>query len=154
MPTRAYLLAQANIAKMKGPLDSPVMEGFARQLAAINAAADDSPGFVWRLQTDAGDSTDIRAYEDPLILLNMSVWTSLEELHTYVYRSAHARPFRDRGLWFEPIENSLVLWWMPAAQRPNVDDARAKFRLLQEMGPSPEAFTFSETFPPPQTQPE
>lgn len=149
MPEASHLLAEANVARMKGPLDSEIMEGFARQLAAINAAADHSPGFVWRLQTEAGDSTDVRAFDDDSILLNLSVWTSIEDLHFYVYRGAHSGPFRDRRQWFEPIEQPLVLWWIEAHHRPTVEEAIERFALLRERGPTPAAFTFKQSFPPP-----
>ncbi len=144
-----YHLAQANRAHMKGPLDSPVMEGFRRQLAAINAAADHSPGFVWRLQTEGGDSTDIRAFDRPEMLLNVSVWETIEDLHHYVYRGAHLGPFRDRKLWFEPTPTPLVLWWVPAGHVPPVDEALERFRTLEKRGPTATAFTFKVHFPPP-----
>ncbi len=147
--TKDHHLAQANIARMKGPLDSAVMEGFRRQLDAINAAADHSRGFVWRLQTESGDSTDIRAYDDESILFNLSVWETVEDLHFYVYRGAHSGPFRDRKLWFEPTESPLVLWWVPVGHRPTVEEAVEKLDALREHGPTPAAFTFKEAFPAP-----
>src|SRR3954465_9985974 len=93
-------LAQINVARAIAPLDDPRLGGFVAQLADINALADRSPGFVWRLQTQAGDATAVRAYEDPQIIVNMSVWESLEALHAYVYRSAHIGVLRDRKRWF------------------------------------------------------
>ena len=149
MPSSAYNIAQANITRMKGTLDSPVMADFVKQLEAINAGAAHRPGFVWRLQTAAGDSTDIRAYDDERILFNMSVWTSMEDLHFFVYRGGHSAPFRDRNQWFEPIDPPLVLWWIPAGHTPTVDEAKSKFELLRESGPSPKAFTFKASFPAP-----
>ncbi len=141
--------AQANIAKMRAPLDDPVMEGFVSQLEFINALADESPGFVWRLQTDEGDATAIRAFDDERILFNMSAWESVEALHQYVYRSRHAGPLRDRKQWFEPIDTHiLVLWWIPAGHIPTVDEAKERFETLRKLGPTPEAFTFKQRFPP------
>ena len=145
-----FQLAQANIAKMRAPLESPVMDGFRTQLERINAIADASPGFVWRLQSAAGDATAIRAFEDPLMLVNMSVWESLEALHAYVYKSDHVGPLRGRRAWFEPLtQASLVLWWIPAGHEPTVAEARERFELLNARGPTAEAFTFREPFPPP-----
>ena len=143
-------LAQANIAWMRAPIEHPSMESFRVQLESINRLADQSPGFVWRLQTDAGDATGIRAFEDERILFNMSVWGSVRALHAYTYRSAHADVLRARRTWFEaPSGPGLVLWWIPAGSLPTVDEAKAKLRLLAERGPSERAFTFRQVFPPP-----
>jgi hypothetical protein len=135
---------------MRGPLDSPLMEGFRAQLDRINAIADASPGFVWRLQTDQGNATAIRAYEDERILFNMSVWESLEALHHYVHRTDHAGPLRNRREWFAPLEGPiLVLWWIPAGHIPSIEEAKARFATLKSRGPTAEAFTFRDPFPPP-----
>jgi hypothetical protein len=96
MANNRFHLAQANIAPMRASLDDPVMAGFRSQLRHINSVADQSPGFVWRLQTDEGDATAIRAFDDDRILFNISVWESLDSLHNYVYRSDHSGPFRNR----------------------------------------------------------
>ena len=109
MKPKRFHLAQANIGRMRAPLDSSIMEGFSSQLDRLNAIADASPGFVWRLQTDEGNATAIRAYEDERILFNMSVWESLEALHHYVYRSDHAGPLRNRKEWFEPLEGPILV---------------------------------------------
>ncbi len=144
-----YHLAQANVARMRAPLEAPVMDGFRKQLAAINAAAEHSPGFVWRLQTEAGDSTAVRAFEDELVLFNMSVWTSIDDLRFYVYRGAHSGPFRDRMQWFTPLEPPFVLWWISVGHEPTVDEAKEKLDRLRSMGPTAEAFTFKRPFPAP-----
>ncbi|HWW60983.1 MAG TPA: DUF3291 domain-containing protein, partial [Thermoanaerobaculia bacterium] len=116
-----FNIAQVNIARMKAPLDSPVMAGFVARLAEINALADRSPGFVWRLQTDEGDATYLRPYEDDRILFNLSVWDSVDALKTYVYKTAHAELMRDRRSWFEHFGGSYVaLWWVPAGHIPGV----------------------------------
>jgi uncharacterized protein DUF3291 len=149
-----WQIAQANVARMRAPLEDPVMEGFRSQLERVNALADASPGFVWRLQGETGDATDVRAYEDPLIIFNMSVWASLEDLHRYVYKSDHVRPLRARRSWFLPYAGpSLVLWWIHAGRLPAVAEARAKLALLAASGPTPGAFTFREPFPAPGAAP-
>jgi len=143
-------LAQANIAWMRAPLEHPSMESFRAQLERINRLADESPGFLWRLQTDAGDATGIRAFEDERILFNMSVWESVQALHAYTYRSDHAGVLRARRTWFEaPKGPGLVLWWIPAGTLPTVDEAKARLALLAERGPSEQAFTFRQVFPAP-----
>src|SRR5580704_1424473 len=109
-----YELAQLNIGLIRGPMDSPHMADFAANLERINALADQSPGFIWRLQTEAGDATALRPFDNPAMLVNMSVWRDLESLRQFVYRSAHAPLMRRRREWFERMaESFLVLWWIP-----------------------------------------
>jgi len=104
----AFHLAQVNIGRFRAPIGDPIMQGFRDQLGPINAIADRTPGFVWRLQTDDGDATAIRPdTSDPLMAINMSVWESLESLRQFVYQSAHVGPMRDRRQWFEPIDGPI-----------------------------------------------
>jgi Domain of unknown function (DUF3291) len=144
-----YHLAQVNIARMRAPLDHPIMAEFGARLAEVNALADASPGFVWRLaDTSGAAATDIHAFDDDRILINMSVWESIEALWDYTYRSGHAEPLGQRRSWFEPMEGPhLALWWVRAGELPTVADARRKLDLLRDEGPSPAAFTFKERFP-------
>ena len=146
-----YHLAQVNIGRMRAPIDDPIMEGFRSQLDPVNALADRTPGFVWRLQTADGNATAIRPYtDDDLMAINMSVWESLEALQQYVYKSAHIGPLRDRKQWFAPMEGPiLALWWVPMGHIPTVDEAKGRLAHLKQHGPSPEAFTFRSPFPPP-----
>lgn len=130
------------------------MDGFRSQLDPINALADRSPGFVWRLQTEDGNATAIRPYaDDERMAINMSVWESLDALQQFVYRSGHAGPLRDRKQWFEPIEGPiLVLWWILAGHVPTVAEALERLQHLRERGPTPHAFTFRTPFPSPEGQ--
>jgi len=146
-----FHLAQVNIGRFRAPIGDPIMKGFRDQLEPINAIADRTPGFVWRLQTDEGDATAIRPdAADPLMAINMSVWESLESLRQFVYQSVHVGPMRDRRQWFEPIDGPIqALWWVPAGHIPTVAEAWAKLALLKERGPSAEAFTFRAPFPAP-----
>lgn len=149
MNTLRHHVAQANIARMIAPLDDPVMAGFVEQLAYINAVADGSPGFVWRLETPEGDATAIRVFDDERILFNMSVWEDVESLYRYTYRSDHLSPLRDRRKWFERMDGAhLVLWWIPAGSLPTVEEARNRFERLNRNGPGPDAFTFARAFTP------
>jgi hypothetical protein len=144
-----FHLAQANIGRIRAPLEDPIMQGFRSQLDPINALADRSPGFVWRLQTEDGNAMAIRPFADERMAINMSVWESLEALQQFVYRSAHVGPLRDRKQWFEPIEGPiLVLWWIPAGHVPTVAEALTRLEHLKQHGPSPDAFTFRMPFPP------
>lgn len=133
---------------MKAPLDDPVMEGFVARLEPLNALADRSPGFVWRLQGEEGNATAIRVFDDDLILFNMSLWESIDALQSYVYHSDHIEALRQRSDWFEPYAKaSLVLWWVPAGHEPSVREARERLEMLWNDGPSASAFTFRTHFP-------
>jgi hypothetical protein len=132
---------------MRANLDDPVMAGFVERLEPLNALADSSPGFVWRLQDEEGDATAIRVFEDERILFNLSVWRSIQDLEAYTYRSSHVEAVRGRGEWFERMAKpGLVLWWLAAGQLPTVEDARGRFELLCNEGPTPGAFTFRDRF--------
>jgi heme-degrading monooxygenase HmoA len=143
-------LAQCNIARLRAPLDSPQLAGFVDALGPVNALADDAPGFVWRLQTEDGDATSIRAFDDDMLLINMSVWESVEALAAFVYSAEHREVMRGRRQWFERMSDAyLVLWWVPAGARPTPTDARERLDALRRNGPSPDAFTFRQPYPPP-----
>ena len=149
MPEPAFHLAQVNIARMVEPLDSPRLAGFVAALEPINALADDAPGFIWRLQTEDGDATSIRAFDDDLLLVNLSVWASFEALGGFVYRSDHAGVMRRRREWFEPMKTYVALWWVAAGLLPTVAEAKERLEHLETNGPTPSAFTFRVPFPPP-----
>jgi hypothetical protein len=150
MPTGEWHLAQVNIAIPLEPVDSVRLAGFVAMLDPINAIADASPGFVWRLQTEDGNATAIRPFEDERIMVNMSVWRSIEELGDFVFGSRHLDVLRRRREWFEKMaEAYTTLWWVPAGTIPTLEEARRRLAVLEERGPSPEAFTFREPFPPP-----
>ncbi|NJL23265.1 MAG: DUF3291 domain-containing protein [Leptolyngbyaceae cyanobacterium SM1_3_5] len=144
-----FNLAQINIALMKATLEDPIMAEFANALDEVNAVADRSPGFVWRLQSSTGNATDIRAYSDPRMLVNLSVWRSVEQLRIYVYQTLHGEFFVRRRQWFEKYPGEhFVMWWIPAGKLPTVEEAKAKLEHLAQHGDSPEAFTFAKLFPP------
>jgi hypothetical protein len=128
-------------------MDGPVMAGFAANLEAINALADAAPGFVWRLQTEDGDATAIRPYDDERVMVNMSVWDSIGSLRQFVYRSDHTAVMRRRREWFEQMKLYLALWWLPAGELPTVEDAKRRIVHLEQHGPTSYAFTFKSWFP-------
>ena len=143
-----FHLAQINIALMKASLDDPIMTEFAAALNEVNAIADQSLGFVWRLQTASGNATDIRAYPDPRMLVNVSVWRSVEWLRAYVYKSLHGEFFVRRRQWFEKYQSEhFAMWWIPAGHLPTVEEGKAKLEYLTLHGDSPEAFTFANPYP-------
>lgn len=142
-------LAQLNVGRLLAPLESEALSGFVAQLAPINALADSTPGFVWRLQTEAGDATSIRPTEDEMFLINLSVWSSIEALRAFVYTSAHVHVLRQRRSWFEQLATShMVLWWVPAGHIPTADEALDRLDRLRREGPTPAAFTFRTPFEP------
>jgi hypothetical protein len=145
-----FHLAQVNIGRFRAPIDDPIMFGFKSQLDPINALADATPGFVWRLQAEDGNATSIRPYTDPLMAINMSLWETIESLQQFVYKSAHVAPLRDRKQWFEPIEGPIqALWWVNAGHIPTVAEAVERLEILKQRGPTADAFTFRQPFPPP-----
>jgi hypothetical protein len=146
-----YHLAQINIGRLLAPIDDPQIAEFVAQLDPINALADKAPGFVWRLQSASGNATDIIYNpEDPSILLNMSVWESLEALRNYIYRSDHARVLRNRAKWFEKMDKPIYcLWWVPEGHIPTVVEGRERLEHYQQHGATPYSFWFSQHFPQP-----
>ncbi len=147
----AFHLAQLNIARALGETDGPEMAEFMANLDRINTLAEESPGYIWRLQTEEGDATSVRAFDDPRMLLNLTVWTDVESLHNYTYKTDHTQFLRRRREWFEPVEGLpvTVMWWIPAGSLPTVDEAIGKLHHLAANGPSSEAFTFRDRFAPP-----
>jgi hypothetical protein len=144
-----FHLAQLNVARFKAPPGDPVIAEFMALLDPLNAVADSAPGFVWRLQTDEGNATAIQAFEDDLMLVNMSVWESVEALADYVYGGNHVPVMRRRREWTTRLaEAHLCLWWIPAGHVPSVDEAKDRLEHLRENGPTPQAFTFKKRYSP------
>ena len=144
-----YHLAQINVAKARAEMDTELMSGFVSRLEEINALADQSPGFIWRLQSDDGDATAIRVFDDPLLLVNMSVWEDIDVLKQYVYRSAHVELIQDRDAWFHKIQSAhQALWWIPCGHQPTPEEGKEKLQYLNSHGPTHAAFTFAKPFLP------
>lgn len=145
-----YHIAQINIGRVKAPVEDPLMAGFMTRLDDLNALADRSSGFVWRLQTSEGNATYFRPYEhDDRILLNMSVWQTIDALRHYVYKTAHAEMLRHREEWFEKFSGIyLALWWVPVGHHPSIDEAKKRLAYLDRHGPTQFAFTFKTIFQP------
>ena len=146
-----FQLAQFNIARLSAPLDAPSMKEFVDFLAPVNRFAEESPGFVWRLTAPDGASSSYlpSPYEDAMIVPNMSVWTDIESLRSFVYQTVHAYFLKSRKKWFEKLtDTQVVLWWVPNGHLPTVEEGKQKLQQLLEHGPSPEAFTFQDAFDP------
>ena len=142
-----YHIAQINIARMLALIDDPIMADFVAHLLPINALAEESPGFIWRLQSEGGDATSIRVYDDDMVIINLTVWGSLDVLRQYVYKSAHASAMRDRKRWFEKFAGPYyALWWIPAGHLPDPKEGRERLEYLRKHGDSAHAFSFKNVF--------
>ena len=145
-----YHLAQLNIARFRLPQEHPSNTDFIDNLDRVNAVAEEQPGFIWRLTGDGNDALDLQAFDDPNIAVNVSVWSAMESLATFVFRNdAHREIMRRRREWFDKIDFYLVLWWMPEGHLPTIEEAKAKLSLLETHGPSSEGFTFRHPYPKP-----
>jgi Domain of unknown function (DUF3291) len=150
-----HVLAQVNVARLREPLDSPLLADFVAALEPVNATADAAPGFIWRLRGDDGNATSVRAFEWNIagsagLLVNMSVWESVEALAVFVYSGVHRQVLRRRRRWFERMaEAYTALWWIPRGHLPTTAEAEERVLRLRESGPTPYAFTLKEHFPPP-----
>jgi hypothetical protein len=147
---RRYQLAQLNVARSHATMDDPLMADFVAWLDEINGLAERSPGFVWRLKGEGGTSVELQVSDDPLYVVNLTVWETIDDLFEFTYRSEHKAVFKRRFEWFQRFGRpSVCLWWLPAGTIPTVEDAERRLRHLDEHGPTAEAFTFKERFPPP-----
>jgi len=151
-----YVLAQINFGRLLAPIDSPMIADFAAALDPVNALADAAPGFVWRLQTEDGDATAVRGFEQDAVgspggvIINMSVWESVEALAAFVYSDGHRAILRRRREWFSRMTDVYAaLWWIPRGHVPTVAEAEERVRHLRAHGPTPHTFTLKEHFPPP-----
>jgi heme-degrading monooxygenase HmoA len=143
-----FALAQVNLALAREPLDAPLLAEFMAALAPVNARADAAPGFVWRMQTEGGDATAVRGFgDDPQLIINLTVWASLEAMRDFVYRDPeHLAIMRRRREMFERLDLHTALWWVPAGHRPDVAEAEERMEHLRVHGPTPHAFSFREHF--------
>jgi hypothetical protein len=142
-------LAQLNVARLRAPIDDPLIDDFRTNLDRINSLAERSPGYRWRLQDDSGNATSIKPFGDELEIVNLTVWESIEALADFTYRSAHVELLRRRRDFFEaPSQPILCLWWVPEDTVPTVDEAIARLEHLRAHGPTPSAFTFRHRFEP------
>lgn len=152
MPNRGqgHQLAQINVGRLLAPIDDPMIADFKNALDPVNALAEASPGFVWRLTGDGNDATDLQIFDDPAVIPNMSVWEDLDSLAAFVYRNNdHLTIMRRRREWFSHMKVYMALWWVPAGHRPTLREAREKLELIERLGPTPDAFTFKSPFPAP-----
>lgn len=147
MAEQTYHIAQLNVGYTVAPLDDPRMADFVNNLVRINTLGHQTPGFVWQLVNDGGDSTTFRFDNDADMLINLTVWDSIDALFDFAYKSEHLDFFRRRREWFVKMERPyLVLWWVPAGHHPTLQEAREKLDYLEAHGPTPLAFTFRQRY--------
>lgn len=145
-----YHIAQINTGRIRYETDDERMTDFMNNLDRINALAERSPGFVWRLMDATNNATNIRIFEDPFLLQNMSVWETIEDLEQFTYKTAHSRFLERKEEWFQPDADShIALWWVESDRFPTAEEGHEKVEYLKMNGPTPLAFTFAERFPPP-----
>ena len=150
------MLAQVNIGRLLAPIESPLIADFVAALDEVNATADAAPGFLWRLQTEDGDATAVRGFERDAVgsgggvIINMSVWESVQALAAYAYGAGHVEVLRRRREWFSRMTDAyLALWWVPRGRIPTVGEAEDRVHHLRAHGPTAHAFTLREPFPAP-----
>ena len=146
-----FHLAQVNIGIAKGAMDSEVMKVFSDNLDPINAIAEASEGFVWRLKDEAGNATDIIFSDNPNELVNMSVWQSVEALKHFMFKTHHIDFLKRKNEWFETsIKQTYALWWIPVGHYPSIQEAKDRLAMLNDKGETAQAFTFKKLYSPPQ----
>ncbi|USD66768.1 DUF3291 domain-containing protein [Vibrio sp. SCSIO 43136] len=142
-------LAQLNIALAKYPLESDELKDFVDNLDEVNAIAERSDGFIWRLKDESGDATSIKVFEDPKMIINMSVWEGVDSLKNFMFRTHHRDFMRRKSEWFHRLaEDTYVLWWVEDGHIPTIDEALQRLEHLRQQGDSPQAFTFKTNFTP------
>lgn len=149
MEADPFYIAEFNISCLKAPLDSPLMMEFVDFLNPVNRYAEESPGFLWRLMAQDGQASSYLppAYEDQMIVTNLTVWQDIDSLRNFVYQTVHVYFLHNRKKWFEQeIETQVVLWWIGKNHIPTIEEGKEKLRGLEEMGPTPDAFTFQNAF--------
>ena len=146
-----YHLAEINVGRILGPMDSAIMQEFAANLDPINALAESSEGFIWRLKDDSNNATSIPVTADALLIINLSVWRNIDDLFTFTYKTAHTEYLRRRGEWFERLKDMhMAMWYVPAGHVPSVTEAMERIAYIRAHGPTPYAFTFKQRFTPEQ----
>lgn len=143
-----YQLAQLNIAKALAPVESEMLQEFSNNLDPVNAIAEAAPGFVWRLKDESGNATEIQYFDDPLMLVNMSVWQSVEALKNFMFKTHHIDFMKRKKNWFATMDKAnYVLWWIEQGHIPTVEEAVERLEYLRAHGDSANAFSFKNTYP-------
>ena len=150
MQTTEWHLAQINIGRMIGAnINDPVMKDFVDLLDEVNEVAEKSKGFIWRVKDEGNNATNIKAFDDEQLIVNMSVWESIEDLEMFVYKSRHVDVLRRRKEWFSKMKFYMAMWYVPAGTMPTLEETKERLLHLEQYGPSAFAFDFKQRFSPP-----
>jgi hypothetical protein len=142
-----FQIAQMNIAKFIKPKDHPDNNDFVNNIDLVNSEAEDQDGFVWRFKDEAASPIDLQVFDDPNVIVNMSVWADIASLVRFVYyNDEHKRFMRRRKEWFDKVDFHMVLWWLEAGRHPSLEEGKLRLQLLKHIGPSESAFTFKHAF--------
>lgn len=142
-----YHIAQINIAQMLAPIDSDIMAGFVARLDEINGLAEQAEGFIWRLKGDDDNATAIRIFDNDMLIINLTVWETIEALHAFTYKTAHSELIKQKKDWFSALgKPHMALWWVKAGEIPRTEDAKVRLEYQQEHGATPYSFTFAKRF--------
>ena len=134
-------LAELNVGYSAYPLDDPRMSGFMDNLDTINALAECSPSFVWRMKSDSGNATDISVPGDAEIISSMSVWEDVASLGNYVFNTIHARFYERKEVWFQAMtSHHFVMWTVGDNHTPDLAEAMVSLAHLQKHGSTDQAF--------------
>jgi hypothetical protein len=137
-------IAQLNIGRFLYPIDDPRMAGFMDNLDRVNAIADRSEGFVWRLKDESNNATAFRPFTDPDMAVNLSVWASVEALERFVWNTVHSRFYNAKRSWFEKMATPhFVMWTVREGHIPSLEEARGRLEHLAMLGESEFAFGWS-----------
>ena len=142
-----WRIAQVNVGKLVAPLDDPRIDDFRNALERINLLGEAQPGFVWRAKGAGFDATDCRVFDDPDILINATVWESIEHLAAFAYRTDHREFVRRRHDWFAPATEAFqAIWWVPVGHIPTLDECVERLTHIRAYGPTAYAFDFRTRF--------
>ena len=136
-------LAELNIGKFKYPTSDARMAGFMDNLDRVNALAERSAGFVWRLKGDNNNATDFRVGDDYAV--NLSVWTDAKSLENYVFKTVHAQFYKRKAEWFDLMEKPhMVFWHVPDGHLPSLAEAMDRLENYEKNGATEAAFGWAE----------
>ena len=142
-----YHLAQMNIAKFRLPQEHPVNADFVNNVDRVNAIAEEQPGYIWRYKGSGNNALDLKAFDDPNIAFNMSVWRDISSFADFVYRNNEHKTFMSRRKeWFDKIDFHMVLWWIEPDRIPTVEESKIRLELLRSIGPTYAAFTVKKAY--------
>ncbi|MGB0658907.1 MAG: DUF3291 domain-containing protein [Mangrovicoccus sp.] len=148
MQPNGYHLAELNFGILRHDWDDPRVAEFVEALDAVNAVAERSPGFVWRLSDEEMDAAqndpDGALGGNPRMASTLSVWEDPQSLKHFVFNTVHARFYKRGAEWFAPeTGGNLVMWWVAKGHRPSIEDGKARHAYWAAHGDTDQAFGWS-----------